>query len=127
MKNFKVAVPSEGMGGLDSQRSGHFGHCAVFTIAEIKDGQITDVTVLPNQEHSQGGCLVPVNRLAAQKVNALIAGGMGLRPLIGFNEAGIEVYYDGIHQGVREVINELLAGNLEKMTENRVCGGEGHH
>ncbi|MBN1412978.1 MAG: NifB/NifX family molybdenum-iron cluster-binding protein [Spirochaetales bacterium] len=126
MKNGRVAIPSVGTGGLDGQRSAHFGHCDVFTIIDLKDGEITGVSVIPNQEHSNGGCLVPVNILASNKVTALIAGGMGRRPLMGFMDAGIDIYYDSDHTDNRSALNELVAGNLEKMTENMTCGG-GHH
>ncbi|MBN1524153.1 MAG: NifB/NifX family molybdenum-iron cluster-binding protein [Spirochaetales bacterium] len=123
MKDGRIAVPSDGEGGMDGIRSGHFGHCDVFTIIELKDGRVENVSILPNQEHSQGGCLVPVTLLADNRVNAIIAGGMGLRPLMGFNAAGIDVYFDNQHAQVRSVIDELMNGNLEKMSEQMVCGG----
>ncbi|MBN2352421.1 MAG: NifB/NifX family molybdenum-iron cluster-binding protein [Spirochaetales bacterium] len=126
MTEGRVAVPSLGKGGLECRRSGHFGHCDAFTIVDIKEGKIDGVSAIPNAEHSQGGCLVPVDLLAAQKVNALIAGGMGMRPLMGFQDAGIDVYFDSANPGVKEAVEALLAGSLEKMTENHVCGG-GHH
>ena len=34
----RIAVPSEGQGGLDGLRAGHFGHCDVFTLVDIEDG-----------------------------------------------------------------------------------------
>ncbi|RPJ09861.1 MAG: dinitrogenase iron-molybdenum cofactor biosynthesis protein [Spirochaetaceae bacterium] len=123
MKNGRVAIPTEGKGGLEGKRSGHFGHCDVFTIIDLKDGEVDSVSALPNVEHSQGGCLVPVTMLSDQKVNALIAGGMGLRPLTGFNAAGIDVYFDNTHAQVGEALQELVAGRLAKMSEEMVCGG----
>lgn len=125
MKEGRIAIPAMGEGGLEASRSGHFGHCDVFTLVDVKDGRVTEVSVLPNREHAEGGCLVPVNMLAAQKVNTLIAGGMGLRPLLGFRDAGIDVYFDGEHPGVKDALDAFLAGTLEMMTEQRVCGG--HH
>ncbi|MFO7912117.1 MAG: NifB/NifX family molybdenum-iron cluster-binding protein, partial [Desulfotignum sp.] len=71
MKNGRIAIPSNGQGGLNGTRSGHFGHCDVFTFVDVKDGQISGVTTLANQEHVQGGCMVPVNLLAEHHVNAL--------------------------------------------------------
>ncbi len=55
MQNGRIAVPSEGAGGLDGQRSGHFGHCPNFTLVDVEDGTISNVTVVPNVEHVQGG------------------------------------------------------------------------
>ena len=90
----RLAIPSEGQGGLDGMRAGHFGHCDVFTCIDVEDGQIKQVSILPNQEHVQGGCMVPVNLLAQAGVNALVVGGIGMRPLMGFKQVGIEVYHD---------------------------------
>jgi len=76
-------MPKE-QGGLGGVRSGHFGHCDVFTLVDVEDGKIKEVTTLPNQEHAQGGCMIPVNLLSENNVNALIVGGIGMRPLMGF-------------------------------------------
>ena len=90
MKNGRIAVPSNGNGGLDATRSGHFGHCDVFTFIDIENGEIKNVSTIQNQEHVQGGCMVPVNLLASHNVNALVVGGIGMRPLMGFKQAGID-------------------------------------
>ena len=82
MKDGRIAIPSMDTGGLDGQRAGHFGHCDVFTLVDVKDGEIDQVTTIPNRSHVQGGCMVPVNLLSENKVNALIVGGIGMRPLM---------------------------------------------
>ena len=127
MKNGRIAVPSMETGGLDGQRSGHFGHCDAFTLVDVENGNITDVTTIPNQGHEQGGCMVPVNVLAGQKVNAIIVGGIGMRPLMGFKQASIDVYFDSIRSGIRPVVEDLIAGDLPLMDDNQVCGGGGGH
>ena len=68
MKDGRIAVPSNDQGGLDGTRAGHFGHCDVFTLIDVKDGEIDQVTTINNREHMQGGCMVPVNLLAENKV-----------------------------------------------------------
>ncbi|MCK5075853.1 MAG: NifB/NifX family molybdenum-iron cluster-binding protein [Calditrichia bacterium] len=123
MNNGRIAIPSVGKGGLDGIRSGHFGHCKVFTIVDVTNGKITNVKTVPNQEHQEGGCMVPVNLLAGHKVNAIIVGGMGMRPLTGFNQVGIDVYYDAKCQEIKPVLDDLIAGNLEIMTNDKTCGG----
>ena len=121
----RVAIPSEGNGGLDGKRAGHFGHCDVFTCIDVEDGQIKEVTILPNQEHVQGGCMVPVNLLAQAGVNALVVGGIGMRPLMGFRQVGIEVYHDSERPEIRPVVEDFLAGKLSRITDSEVCGGGG--
>lgn len=122
MTKIKVAVPSMSPGGMEAKRSGHFGRCDVFTLVDIEDGKILDVKVINNVEHSEGGCLVPVNLLANQKVNAIVVSGMGMRPLLGFREACIEVLI-GCGVTVKEAIEGYLVGKLEAMSEDYVCGG----
>ena len=127
MKKMRIAVPSLGNGGLDGQRAGHFGHCDVFTCIDAEDGKITSVSTIQNEEHVQGGCMVPVNLLAQHKVNALIVAGMGMRPLMGFRQVGIDVYFENRTPGVRDVVANLIAGKLQPMGDDLACGGGGHH
>ena len=123
MEDGRIAIPSEETGGLDGKRSGHFGHCDVFTLVDVKDGEIEKVTTISNQSHDQGGCMVPVNLLADNKVNALIVGGIGMRPLLGFRQAGIVVYHDTTRPEIRPVVEDLIAGTLPMIEDNQVCGG----
>ena len=125
MEKGRIAVPSVEMGGLDGQRSGHFGHCDVFTLVDVEDGEIKQVTTIQNQGHVQGGCMVPVNILAEQGVNALIVGGIGMRPLMGFRQVGIDVYHDETRPDIRPVVEDLIAGKLPVIGDNQVCGGGG--
>ena len=125
MENGRIAVPSNGAGGLDGTRAGHFGHCDVFTLIDVKDGTIEKVSTIQNQGHVQGGCMVPVNLLAQNKVNALIVGGIGMRPLMGFQQVGIEVYYEAQRQDTRPVVEDLIAGKLSVIANDQVCGGGG--
>jgi len=125
MEKGRIAVPSMEAGGLDGKRSGHFGHCDVFTLIDVKDGAIEKVSILPNQSHVQGGCMVPVNLLADNQVNALIVGGIGMRPLMGFRQVGIEVYHDDQRPDIRPVVEDLIGGKLPKIADNQVCGGGG--
>jgi len=127
MEAGRIAIPSMGPGGLDGQRSGHFGHCDVFTLVDVEGGEIKAVTTIPNQSHVQGGCMVPVNLLAQQQVNALVVGGIGMRPLMGFKQVGIDVYYDATRPEIRPVVEDLIAGRLPAIGEDQVCGGGGGH
>lgn len=125
MENGRIAVPSNGQGGLDGNRAGHFGHCDVFTFVDVENGEIKNVSTLQNQEHAQGGCMIPVNLLAEHKVNALVVGGIGMRPLMGFKQVGIDVYYDAERADIRPVVEDLIADKLQIIANDQVCGGGG--
>lgn len=125
MKNGRIAIPSNGQGGIEGTRAGHFGHCDSFTFVDVEDGQIKQVTTLQNQGHVQGGCMVPVNLLAENNVNALIVGGIGMRPLMGFRQVGIDVYHDVERTQIKPVVEDLIAGNLPQIKNDQVCGGGG--
>ena len=122
-----VAIPSSNPGGLDAGLGAHFGHCDLYTLVAVEDSQVKDVKVIPNVPHQQGGCMAPVQYLAAQGARALIAGGMGLRPLMGFQQVGIDVYYGGAAQSVGEAVNAFVAGQLPQFGHEHTCGGGGGH
>lgn len=125
MKNIVVAVPSTHPGGLESALGAHFGHCDLYTLVDVVEGQVQNVRTLPNVPHQQGGCMAPVNHLAQNGVHVLIAGGMGMRPLMGFNQVGIDVLYGAGAQTVGEAVNAFLSGGLQQFTTEFTCGGGG--
>jgi predicted Fe-Mo cluster-binding NifX family protein len=126
MRDGRIAIPSEGEGGLDGIRAGHFGHCQTFTLVDVENGEIKSTATLANRPHVEGGCMVPVNLLAQQNVNAIIVGGMGMRPLMGFRQVGIDVYFEGETPGVRDVVELLVNGKLPAMGDEMACGAQGH-
>lgn len=117
----KLAVPTLGVAGIESQRSGHFGHCDCFTIVEIDNGDILSVTELKNPEHEEGGCLRPIALLQDAGIDAIVAAGMGMRPLNGFMNAGIEVYFDNETPIVGDVAQKVARGEVQKMGPENAC------
>ena len=126
----RVAIPSDAPGGLDAPMARHFGHCDCFTIVDLEQGEIRGVYVVDNAPHSQGGCMVPVTMLARERVNVLIAGGMGMRPLLGFLKSGIDVLQDTMSQTVKDAIRAYLNNTLSRFSQDDACkgggGGPGH-
>jgi predicted Fe-Mo cluster-binding NifX family protein len=125
MEKARIAVPSTNPGGLEAEVGAHFGHCDLYTIIDVENGVVTAVSTLANVPHQQGGCMAPVNHLASNGVNQLIAGGMGMRPLMGFNQVGIDVFYGAGAPSVGTAVDALLKGALVKFTQEYTCGG-GH-
>lgn len=123
MSTTLIAVPSCAPGGIDAPISAHFGHCDLFTLVEIDDGVVTKVDSLPGVAHQHGGCMVPVDRLADRGVKILIAGGMGMRPLLGFSQVGIDVYKNGDAAKVGQAIQAFLNGSMTRFSPESRCAG----
>lgn len=66
--------------------------------------------------------MVPVNLLAQHNVNALLVGGIGMRPLMGFRQVGIKVYHEAERAEIKPVVFDLIAGNVPEIQDNQVCG-----
>jgi predicted Fe-Mo cluster-binding NifX family protein len=131
MRSLKIAVPTNSPGGLAASRSDHFGHCELFTLIDVESGRVAGVDTLANVEHGAGGCMAPVKLLKERNVDALVVGGMGMRPLQGFSEVGIAVYFASREQylDVQAVVEGFLENRLARMQPQQACkgGGECHH
>lgn len=128
----KVAIPTNNPGGLGADRSDHFGHCDVFTIVNLDaDKTVQAVETIANGDHEAGGCMVPVQILRDAGVSAIVVGGMGARPMRGFADAGIDVYFAGQTSArtVQDVVDGFAANQFPVMHSDQVCQGSGncHH
>ena len=123
MEKINLAIPSTNPGGLDAPLGMHFGHCDLYTIVEIEGNAVTSVKTLPSIAHQEGGCTAPVMYLAEKGVNKMLAGGMGMRPLMGFQQAGIQVYYAGDFNTVGESVSAFLDGKLPAFSTDYTCRG----
>jgi predicted Fe-Mo cluster-binding NifX family protein len=131
-KKMRVAVPAENPGGLKAPRSGHFGHCDLFTVIDLDEkGKIVNVESVENGRHEAGGCMVPVKLLKDAGVESIIVGGMGARPMQGFTDAGIGVYFADRNSflNVEDVLKQFVENKLPVMHATQVCKGSGncHH
>ena len=123
MSSYLIAVPSAMPGGLDAAMGMHFGHCDIYTLVEIEDNAVKNVSTLENVPHQQGGCMAPVQHLASNGVKKILAGGMGMRPLMGFQQMGIDAYFAGQYPTVGAAIEAFIAGKLIPFSTENTCGG----
>ncbi len=119
----RIAVPSNGPGGIDAPRSSHFGHADSFTIVDVKDGSIVGGTSFMNPPHTQGGCGLTVAGLAEQGVSVAIVAGMGGGPLSAMNRVGIAAYHDDQSPTPRAAVEAYLTGGLSAFDGSNVCAG----
>lgn len=126
METVKLAIPSDNPGGLEAGLSKHFGHCDIYTIVEVEDDKVRAVSTLASVPHEQGGCLAAVQHLAGYGIKTLLAGGMGKRPLMGFQQADIGVYFTGDLPTVGQAVQAFLQRQLPSFSSDFTCRG-GHH
>ena len=114
----KVAIPYEA-----GQVFGHFGHSAAFMVYEIEAGKVVSSTLLPTNGSGHGAL---AGLLAANKVNALICGGIGGGARTALAATGI-VVYAGVTGSADQAVEDLLAGRLVFLPDV-LCShhGEGH-
>jgi len=102
----RIAIPTQGNGGLDDQVEEHFGRANFYTLVDIEGGKIRDVQVLetPYTEHGPGD--LP-NWLHTLGVDVVLANGIGQRAIAFFEQLGIEVV-TGVSGQVRDVIARYI-------------------
>ena len=100
----KVAISTDG-----AIVSAHFGRCPSFTLVDIEDGKATKVEVIDNPGHEPG--FLP-EFLKKKGVNHIIAGGMGQRALMLFEQNAIKPIL-GISGKIDDVVKQLEKGTLQ--------------
>jgi len=118
----KVAIPSVAPGGLDAACSDHFGHCDCFTLVVADEKGTVGVDVVPNR-HGKG-CNSVVNQLREVGADVIMVKGIGLRPLMGFQQVGIKVF-QGAGVRVSDVVESFYTGSAIAVDERSSCGGGG--
>lgn len=88
----------------------HFGHCEQFALVDVENGKITNSESVVPPAHEPG---VLPRWLSEQKVNVVIAGGMGSRAQDFFRQYGMEVVVGAQPGDPRDVVENYLAGTLE--------------
>ncbi len=122
----RIAIPTNNPGGMEATRSDHFGHCDVFTVVEVDDDKkVSSVETLPVPDHGAGGCMIPVKTLSDARVDIIVVGGIGARPMQGFAEVGIDVYWADKNSipTAGDVMEKFSAGLLPKMNVDQACNG----
>lgn len=121
----RIVFPTNQPEGLLSKRGAHFGRAGFYTLVDINEaGVVTDVAVVQNPGHSDGGCSNAVDNICQLEADALIVSGIGGSPLKGFNQRGLAVYFDSASATVQEALNAFLSGSLAPMSPEQSCS---HH
>ena len=118
----KLAIPSETADGLNSIRSGHFGHTPYFTIVEYDDDMnIVSAEAVKNVDHDQFGCGGVIQYVLTLGVDGILTVGMGMPPLMRFTENGIIVYAETETPMVGDVAQLFAEGKCFRMSPEDAC------
>ncbi len=118
----RIAIPSETDAGLESMRSGHFGHAAYFTLVTFDDGMnVTGVESVQNVDHDTQGCGGVIDHVIGLGVDGILTAGMGMPPFTRFTNAGITVYQDQTCPQVGDVVELFAAGKVSAMDPGNAC------
>ncbi|MEO1927502.1 MAG: NifB/NifX family molybdenum-iron cluster-binding protein [Nautiliaceae bacterium] len=118
----RLVIPSDTPDGLLAKRGAHFGKAPFYVIVDIENNEIKDVDFVQNPGHAGGACGNAVMNIKNLGADTLIVAGIGARPLIGFKEAGIKVYFDNVSPTVGEAIEKFLRGEIEEIKPENTCG-----
>ena len=121
----RIAIPSDAPGGIQATVSEHFGHCAAFTLVEVDGTGVAALTVIPNPDHESGDCLAPLRLLRSAQTDLLVVAGIGRRPLLAVEQAGIDVGSSEGAQTVADVVELIRRGRLRRIGAEDICGGRG--
>jgi predicted Fe-Mo cluster-binding NifX family protein len=119
----RIAVPTEGVGGIDAPRSGHFGRAGSFTLVDVEDGAMVSSGTILNPPHEHGGCGLIVGTLADLGVGAVIVAGMGGGPRSAMASRGIDALHDVASLTPRQSVESYLSGSLRPFGADDRCGG----
>jgi predicted Fe-Mo cluster-binding NifX family protein len=89
--------------------SAHFGRCPQYTVVEIENGSVLKREEVANPGHQPG--MIP-SFLKERGIECIVAGGMGKRATILFDELGIQTVL-GVSGGIDNVIGQLSRGELK--------------
>jgi predicted Fe-Mo cluster-binding NifX family protein len=120
-----IAVPTEGPGGLEAPVSAHFGHSPAFALVPVENQQPGEPQFITNGDHGPQGCMGPVNRLKAAGADAVVVGGLGMRPLAGLQQVGIEVFFNEGAASVGDAVRLVLEGKARRFAPAQACQGHG--
>ncbi len=120
----KLIVATENQDGINAPLAEHFGRAPYFTIVELNNNEVSNVSTVKNVSEHVGGTGSPHDYITQLQPKALIVYGMGPRGIMAFQSAGIEVL-KASGSTVKEVVEAYKQGILEELTEG--CPHAHHH
>ena len=121
----RIAVSAENKNGLDSVVSPHFGRCPHYVLVDVEGHDVTGIEEVdsPFHGHHQPG-QVP-GFIHSLGTDVMLAGGMGGRAIMFFEQYGIEGV-TGAYGTVRQSVERYLGGGLKGAAPCKESEEHGH-
>ena len=100
----KIAIPV-----VNGLLSAHFGHCQLFFIADVVDGEVKQTEEVVPPPHEPG--VIP-RWLSDLGVNVVLVGGIGQKAVNLFKQFGVEPVIGVPEKSPHDLVNEFLADEL---------------
>ena len=107
----RIAISAEDTNGLDSVVSPHFGRCPHYVLVDVEGQEVKAVQAVDNPYYSQHAPGQVPGFINGHGVNVMLAGGMGRRAIVFFEQYGIEAV-TGASGMVRHALEGYLGGEL---------------
>jgi predicted Fe-Mo cluster-binding NifX family protein len=121
----RIAVSADNKNGLDSVVSPHFGRCPHFVLVDLEGHDVEQVREVDNPyygNHQPGQVPAFIHSLGA---NVMLAGGMGGRAIMFFQQLGVEGV-TGAYGTVRQSVEHYLGGGLKGAAPCKESQEHGH-
>ncbi len=119
-----IVFPTMKEDGLSAKRGAHFGRANFYTVVNVEENIVKEITIHKNPGHVTGACADAVTNIQSLGADALIVSGIGGEPLKKFLAVGIDVYFDDKNEVLEDSLRAFLAGNVAKIDPNHTCS---HH
>lgn len=121
----RIAVSTDNKAGLDSIVAPHFGRCPHYVLVDVEGGEAREVQEVDNpyyNAHEPGQVPAYIHSLG---VDVMLAGGMGGRAIMFFQQFGIEGV-TGACGTVRQSLERYLGGELKGAAPCKESVEHGH-
>ncbi|MBN1317247.1 MAG: NifB/NifX family molybdenum-iron cluster-binding protein [Anaerolineales bacterium] len=107
----RIAISADDNNGLESVVSPHFGRCPYYVLVDMDGRQVSQVNVVENQNYGRHAPGTVPLFIRDQGADVMLAGGMGRRAIVLFEELGIQAVTGAAGQ-VQHALEQYLGGTL---------------
>lgn len=106
----KIAIATEGFGGLNAQLASEYGRADTFTIVDIKDQNVRNVEVIVNPalNYDYGKGPIVSYTLINKGVTVIVAAGIGPGALEILKKHGVKVFILESKLSANDALNEVI-------------------